>query len=223
MRERWYRGLILVAVICWLGKANAWAQNAAHQFIWEQANAQAATAVNPQDFLAAAQAYNRLINDGVVTAPLLLNLGSALLLAGDGHNAGAAFQRAERLMGATPESRQGLQAALALREGSSQAELPWFRTAFFWHFNMPLALRLKVALGGWLLLWLGVPGCLFWRRRARGLWGRSLSEALVVSGVLLTLVFGASATVSLVDESHDRATWGEREFTCLTDDAEEVS
>lgn len=188
------------------------ADDATRAFLWDQANAQAATALKPDDYLKAANTYNRLVNDGVRNGALFANLGAALVLAGDGANAAAAFERAERYLGDTPETRQGLSAALALQTGRAQADLPWSRTAFFCHFAFPCQIRVLVALCGWCLFWLGVLCRILFKRRAAHSPARSLSETLMLTGGLIGTVFAASAFVTLAQERQATATWSSRIF-----------
>ncbi len=196
--------------------APLFADDAARAFLWEQANAQAASAAKPEEYLKAANTYNRLVADGVRNGPLFLNLGSTLVMAGDGANAAAAFARAERHLGATPETRQGLAAALALRSGRSHADLPWARIAFFWHYAFPCPMRALSALGGWNLFWLGVLFRLLLKRRQGHAFLRSLSETCMLTGGLFALVFAASTLMTLAHERHDTATWGSRVFISST-------
>lgn len=188
------------------------ADDAARAFLWEQANTQAAAAVKPEDYLKAAQTYNRLVADGVRNGPLFLNLGGTLVMAGDGANAAAAFARAERHLGATPETRQGLAAALALQAGRAHADLPWSRTAFFWHYAFPCPMRALTALGGWTLFWVGVFCRILLKRRKGHAFLRSLSETCMLTGGLIAAVFASSALMTLAHERHDAATWGSRVF-----------
>lgn len=188
------------------------ADDAARAFIWDQANAQAASAAKPEDYLKAAASYNRLVADGVHNGPLFLNLGNTLVMAGDGANAAAAFARAERHLGATPETRQGLASALALQSGRAHADLPWVRTAFFWHYAFPCTVRTFTALGGWTLFWFGVFCRILLKRRKRHLFLRSLSETFMLTGGLIAFVFAASTLMTLTHERHDTATWGARVF-----------
>ncbi|NLC80407.1 MAG: hypothetical protein GX748_04420, partial [Lentisphaerae bacterium] len=135
---------LVVAGVFLLAKPCSFAaptDESARAFLWEQAGAQAAAATTPEGYLQAAATYNRLVADGVRNGPLFQNLGSVLVMAGDGANAAAAFARAERYLGATPETRQGLAAAIALQTGRAQADLPWSRTAFFWHYAFPCSVR----------------------------------------------------------------------------------
>jgi len=187
--------------------------DSARAFLWEQAGAQAAAATTPDAYLQAAATYNRLVADGVCNGPLFQNLGGVLVMAGDGVNAAAAFERAERYLGVTPETRQGLAAALALQTGRAQAELPWSRTAFFWHYAFPCSVRAATALAGWSLFWLGVFFRLLRRRGIGRAFLRSLSETCLLTGGLLTVVFSASVLMTLTNERHDEATWGARIFT----------
>ena len=188
------------------------ADDASRAFLWEQANTQAASAAKPEDYLKAANTYNRLVAEGVHNGPLFLNLGGTLVMAGDGANAAAAFARAERHLGATPETRQGLAAALALQTGRAHADLPWSRTAFIWHYAFPCPMRALTALGGWSLFWFGVLCRILIKRRKERAFLRSLSETCMLTGGLFALVFAASTLMTLAHERHDAATWASRVF-----------
>ena len=191
-------------------------------FRWEQANARLAAAQKPDDFLSAARCYNRLVADGVRNGPLFSNLGTALLLAGDGPNAVAALQRAERYAGSTPEIRANLRLARALRAGQPDSDLPWDRIVFPWHFDHPLRLRVTVALSCWALLWFGVLlRFLVPPRPADELAApppssrlRTLGGSCIFFGALLALAFGASAAFSWLQERSDDRSWPERVFVC---------
>ena len=188
------------------------ADEAARAFLWEQANTQAASAQKPDEYLKAANTYNRLVADGVRNGPLFINLGNTLVMAGDSANAAAAFARAERHLGTTPETRQGLAATLALQSGRTHADLPWSRTAFFWHYALPCSMRALAALGGWVLFWLGVLCRLLLKRRKGQAFLRSLSETCMLAGGLFAVTFAASTLLTLAQERHDAATWGTRVF-----------
>jgi len=190
--------------------------DATRAFLWEQANAQAASAAKPEAYLKAANTYNRLVADGVCNASLFINLGNTLVMAGDGANAAAAFARAERYVGATPETRQGLTAATELQTGRKQADLPWFRTAFFWHYTFPCSMRAFVALCGWALFWAGVFGHILFSHRRAHSFLRSLSETCMLVGGLIAVVFASSTLLTLANERHDAATWGARVFLSST-------
>ena len=188
------------------------ADDATRAFLWEQANAQAASASKPEAYLKAANTYNRLVADGVCNGALFINLGNTLVMAGDGANAAAAFARAERYEGSTPESRQGLTAAAELQTGRKQADLPWFRAAFFWHYALPCPMRALAALGGWTLFWFGVLCRILFKHRRAHTFLRSLSETSMLTGGLIAVVFAASTLMTLLHERHDVATWGSRVF-----------
>ncbi len=200
------------ALLCAAAQAAAVPDDATRAFLWEQANTQAAAADRPEAYLKAAQTYNRLVNDGVSNGTLFSNLGAALVLAGDGANAAAAFERAERHLGATPETRQGLSAALALQAGRPHADLPWSRTALFWHYGLPCETRAWAALAGWTLFWLGALCRTHRRARATHATLRSLSDTGLLAGGLLALAFSASTAATLLLERHDRSAWPSRTF-----------
>lgn len=191
-------------------------------FLWEQANAQATSAATPADYLKAANTYNRLVADGVRNGPLFLNLGNVLVMAGDGPNAAAAFARAERHLGATPETRQGLAAALALQTGRAHADLPWHRTAFFWHYALSAPLRTLAALFGWNLLWLGLLLRRLLRGRGPHAFLRSLAETCAAAGALTAALFAASVLMTLIHERHDDATWPARVFAASHPEKEDA-
>jgi hypothetical protein len=192
----------------------------ARVFIWEQANAQIAVATTPEAYQKAAETYNRLVADNVCNGPLFLNLGNALVMAGDGINAAAAFSRAERHLGTTPETRQGLAAAFALQSGRASNDLPWDRIAFVWHYAFPCRIRAYAALCGWCLLWFGVLCLIRGRHRDRHTFLRSLAETCTLTGGLLATVFAASVLITLAQERHDATTWGARVFLASTPETE---
>jgi len=204
----------LLAVVL-LAATHAGADAAGRRFAWEAANTRLAEARTPEDFLASAQNYNKLVQDGVRNGPLFFNLGTALLLAGDGENATAALLRAERYSGSTPDLRANLRLAMATKSGQPDIELPWSRVVFFWHYDNALRVRIVVMLAGWTLLWLG----LLLRRLASDTATKSAAHPgplqafagpCVFFGVLVALVFGASVMISLLQERMDERTWPER-------------
>lgn len=198
-------------------------------FLWEQATAQAVRAKTQEEFQQTANTYNRLVQDGARNAPLFLNLGNTLLLAGDGANAAAAFARAERYAGASPETRLGLASSQALANGSGHGDLPWSRTAFFWHYELPCSARVVAALAGWCLLWLGITLRILLarlrerrqrkrteeeesRRKSDSEFFRSVADTCLVVGTLVAVVFAASVLMTAMHERHDDATWSARVF-----------
>ena len=203
---------------------NATAQSDINRFIWDQANTQMIHAEAPIDYLKAARSYNRLIKDGIVNAPLLTNLGTALTMAGATDNASIAFERAERYSGTTPEIRSGFIAALARQKESTEVELTWYRTAFFWHYQIPAHRRIIIALSGWSLLW---GGTLLYLLRKRYLSNplqfiQTLSESCMITGALIFLIFSASSIFTLFQEKQCQSQWHSIQFsTTDTVDMEE--
>lgn len=197
MRIRQSISLILVATSCCA--LNLCAEYSTRQFLWEQANTQAASATKPEDYAKAAATYNRLLADGVVTAPLLMNLASVQVMAGEGARASALFTRAERYVGTAPEVRQGLLAALSKQTGQQKNELPWIRTALFWHYSLPCQMRTRIALVGWLFFWGGLlVRLIMHHRKIHAL--ASLSETGMFVGGITTLIFAASVITTVLQE-----------------------
>lgn len=217
---RWPAVILLVLGACCLAPGAGLGDETTRRFLWEEANARMATAQNANDYLAAARTYNRLIQDGVRNGPLFFDLGTALLLAGDANNALAALLRAERFDGCTADIRTNLRLAIAASTARPDADLPWSRVAFFWHFDYPLRIRCFAALAGWSLLWLGVLLRLLTRPRATpgaaqpgfAVQVRAMAGSCLFFGTLLALVFGASVAVSLLQEHLQNRTWSERVF-----------
>ena len=204
----------------------AWlrADEATARFTWDQANSRMAAARTPADYLEAARTYNQLARSGIRSGPLFFNLGTALLLAGDGENAVAALRRAERYQGSTPEIRVNLRQSLALQNGQPDADLPWDRVVFFWHYDEPLRVRVLIALCGWLLIWAALlirrmlpaqaadPAPAAQRRDALASRLHSLAGSCIFFGLLLLILFAGSAAVSLFQEQMEDHAWSERVF-----------
>ncbi|MFA7171914.1 MAG: hypothetical protein WC340_00630 [Kiritimatiellia bacterium] len=202
----------LLAIFC---TCSADAQSDVNRFIWDQANTQVIHAEDPGDYLKAAESYHRLLRDGVVNAPLLNNLGVALTMGGDFPHARAAFKRAELYSGTTPEIKKGLLAIMARQAERAVVELPWYRTAFFWHYGIPARARITIALAGWSLLWVGI---LLYRFRKRSLAGSlqlvlTLSETCMMTGALICLIFSSSAAFTLLQEKHSESLWASAKFS----------
>ena len=228
-QRRWTLGVgrwVLFALVL-VSTALVRADEASARFLWEQANARIAAAKTPEEFLESARTYNQLVAADVRNGPLFYNLGTALLLAGDGENAAAALRRAERYLGSTSEVRVNLRQALALQSGQPDADLPWDHVVFFWHYDEPLRVRTLVALCGWNLLWLALLIRLLTRptkvamQRLPGNTGsagrvQSFANSCLFFGLLLFLVFTSSAAFSLLQEQMDGRSWAERVFACKT-------
>lgn len=187
--------------------------DASRAFTWERANARMATARTPADFHEAARAYNDLVRKGDTRGATFYNLGTALLLAGDAPNAISALSRAERRLGSTTATRTNLRLAYGLLEAPTAdfspqtlppaAPLFWTHTAFFWHYEFPCRHRVLAALAGWVLLFAALL-----LRLARP----AAARPLLYAGLFLFAVFGASATVSILQEFRDTQTWSVRVF-----------
>ncbi|MDD2599957.1 MAG: hypothetical protein PHO37_12145 [Kiritimatiellae bacterium] len=203
---------VLLLIFC---TCSAVAQSEVNQFIWDQANTQVIHAEEPGGYLKAAESYHRLLRDGVVNAPLLNNLGVALTMGGDLAHAAAAFKRAEIYSGTTPEIKKGLIAIMARQTERAIVELPWYRTAFFWHYGIPARARITIALTGWSLLWAGI---LLYRLRKRSLNTSlqlvlTLSETCMITGALICLIFSSSAAFTLLQEKHSKSLWAAAQFS----------
>ena len=197
MRIRQSIALVFVATSCCA--LNLCAEYSTRQFLWEQANTQAASATKAEDYAKAAATYNRLLADGVVTAPLLMNLASVQVMTGEGAQAVALFTRAERYVGTTPEVRQGLLAAFSNQTGQQKNELPWIRTALFWHYSIPCQMRTRIALVGWLFFWGGLLVRLIMRHRKIHALASMYETGMFVGGIT-ALIFAASVITTVLQE-----------------------
>ncbi len=216
MNRSWQtRRCILLSCALLLGAASIMrADEDSCRFLWEQANARTAAARTPEEYLDAAQAYQQLVREGVRNGTLFYNIGTTLLLAGDGENAVAALRRAERYLGSTPDIRINLRQALALQAGRPDTDLPWDRTILFWHYDEPVRVRALVAICGWLLIWLALLLRLLRRSPAADNSSvTSLAKTCLLFGLLLCVLFSSSTAVSLLQEQLDERTWQERSFT----------
>jgi len=189
----------LLLCISFLSVSPLQAESSTRQFLWEQANAQASSASNPEEFAKAASTYERLCAEGVIVVPLLTNLGASYVMAGESSKAMATFLRAERYAGSTPEIRQGLLAALSKQSGQQRKELPWMRTALFWHYSLPCQMRFWIAGFAWTLFWGGLFLRLLLRHHDVHTVA-SLSETGMFVGGVATVIFTASVIVTLLQE-----------------------
>ncbi len=190
------------------------AQTTTERFLWDQANTQITHATTPENFLEAAETYNRLLADDITNPALLNNLGCALTMGGDYKNAQRAFERAERYSGTTLETTEGIAAAIGRRDQSERAELPWYNTAFFWHFRLPAHLRVLTALAGWSMLWTGILFYVLRKRKTYSILNiiLPLSETFMITGAMIFLLFGASSLFSILQEKHAEVYWRNVEF-----------
>jgi hypothetical protein len=120
-------------------------------------------------------------------------------MAGERAKAIASFSRAERYVGTMPEIRQGLLAAFTNQSGERHKELPWVRTALFWHYSLPCHMRTRIALSGWLFFWGGLlVRRMMNHRKIHAL--ESLSETGMFVGGVTTLIFTASVISTVLQE-----------------------
>jgi tetratricopeptide (TPR) repeat protein len=163
------------------------------RFIWNEASSRLAAAARPEEFLQAAQTYGKLVEAGVRNGPLFYNLGTALLRAGRYDAAYQSLLRAERYMGTTPEIRHNLILAIAAGKHAETVSLPWSRFVLFWHYGLPMRMRLAIAAAAFCCGWVALT---VWQLGAR----RFAGPLLAVSLIVLAL-FGSSAATTLHQEA----------------------
>jgi tetratricopeptide (TPR) repeat protein len=166
-------------------------------FLWDEATTRMCGAATDGDFLQAAEAYRKLVHNGVRNGPLLYNLGVALLKARQYGDALAAFQRAERLEGSTPEIRRNMLLALAAGQNAERASLPWHRYLLFWHYGLDAPARLNLAVAGFAGVWLALI--------LRSVGMRHLYRPLVILSLLLLVFYGSSIATTYIQEVEARA------------------
>jgi hypothetical protein len=162
-------------------------------FLWKQANALAASADSPEEYLAAARAYNSLIKGGVRNGPLFYNFGTMLLEAGDNSNALKALLRAERYMGNAPDLSRNIRIAYARTTPGEESGIPWHRALFFWHFRYSAPLRAAAASAAFSLFWILMAA------RTLGLTRRATTPMIVCAAFFI--VMGSSVAASFQQES----------------------
>ena len=196
--------LKMALLACLLGGMAAAAEGAAAtSFSWRQAASAAAQAQEPREFRAAAMLYREMIERGDGHGAALYNYGTLLLLAGFPAESFDALSRAEALQGATPEIENNLAIACAalrkaengkdaMRQGAdSGTGLPWYRVPLFWHYRVPMQVRVDWLAASWCVLWAGL---LLRRLRLRRT-GAALALAGLVVGLLLATSVLASHRV----------------------------
>ena len=161
-------GLVMMAFLG-TSLAAAGADRNSAMFTWRQANASAASARTPSDFQKAAKVYRTLIDNGTVNGEVLYNYGTMLLFAGHPQVAVEAFRRAEAIDGASPELENNMRVAYRnLRKSAASPsaktwqsqdpddDLPWYRVPLFWHYGVPLQVRVNALGLLWCVLWGGL-------------------------------------------------------------------
>lgn len=170
-------------------------------FLWEQANMQAASATTPADYTKALDTYQRLIREGTIQGKLFINQGNTAILSNDPQSALRAFARAERYLGLTPEIKQGMLAALSRQANHEQKELPWSHAAFFWHYAFPCETRAYAFFVGWSILWLGLLLLFTFRKTKKTAALLSFADTCILAGGFLSFIFLASVIVTLLQEA----------------------
>ena len=195
---------VRVSVLLFMVLGTAWGASAADEdassFIWRQAAATASTAKAPEDFRKAAMVYRSLIENGALNGDALFNYGTMLMLAGHPKEAVDAFKRAEALDGASPELENNLEIAWrdlhrpstpdkeTWRSADSASGLPWYRVPLFWHYRVPVQVRINALAVMWCVLWVGLLV------RRFGL--KTVGKIIVLASVVGMAVFGSSVLAS---------------------------
>jgi len=181
---------IALAICLMLGFAfSAGADEVRDRFLWKEANMRMATAVQPTDYLEAADTYRELYATGVQNGPLLYNMGTALLMAEQYEAARRAFSAAEVFIGTTPAIERNLMLALMAGDRSADIALPWYRLPMFWHYSTPLYQRITLVVLAVTAAWAAaILRLLGWRMG----WRRAF---VLVIAVLVIL--GSSVLISL--------------------------
>ena len=195
------RAVVAAAVL--LGAATRESQAAGlvpDTFEWERAEQTMAAAVTEEDFLGAAAMYYAMVTNGAASGPLFYNLGTALLLSGKKLAAAEALVAAERRMGTSAEVADNLRLALA-DEGSS-GHLPVSRVFLCWHYGIPFATRVDLAVIGWLAFWLAAAAVTLLGRSRRLRPFRALLRAVAALSLIIFVIYGASAAITVLQNRH---------------------
>jgi len=163
------------------------------KFMWEEANLKMSNARNEPEFLAAADAYLKLVETGARNSPLFYNLGTAFLLAGQREEATKYLTRAERYSGSNWEIRHNMLIALAGKEKDESVSLPWYRVPLFWHYGLAGSVRMTVAVCAFVVMWLALA--------LNALGFKRLARPVIVISLVLVIMFGSSVATSLHQES----------------------
>ena len=190
----WFCAMLLLAASAIPVRAQSDATDAERQFLWQEANAAAARANTPEDYLRVAAKYQQLGDMGARNGTLFYNMGTVLLGAGQYEQAWQALLRAERYLGNTGDLQQNLALAFARRSGQDTPTLPWYRVLLFWHFGLAAPVRGAVACAAFAIVCL----LLAWRTARRN---RALAPLLVVAAIVFIL-FGSSYVTTLAQEAH---------------------
>ncbi|MBM4142694.1 MAG: protein BatD [Lentisphaerae bacterium] len=166
------------------------------RFRWNEANAALAAAATPEEALAAARKYRELAADGVRNGPLFYNCGTAMLRARRYDEAVALLLRAERYCGSNDEIKRNMLLAIAARDGSDDAALPWYRGLLFWHYDLGISTRIAIAVLAFAAVWPALLARAFGRAR--------IAAPLLTTALAVLIVFGSSALATLHQERSER-------------------
>jgi tetratricopeptide (TPR) repeat protein len=187
--------ILITAIICITAMSNACADNTGeNRFIWNESNSLMSRSRDKDDFLRAAIAYNKLLKRDIRNAPLLYNMGTALMMAGQYDHATTFLRRAERYSGTTWEIKRNLQLAQAKGDNSKILPLSWLRHPMFWHYLIPLSTRINIAVYSFTIFWLALTlskaGC------------KKSLRAITVLALVALILFGSSAATSIHQENN---------------------
>jgi hypothetical protein len=157
-------------------------------------------AVTDEDFLGAAAMYYAMVTNGAASGPLFYNLGTALLLSGKKLAAAEALVAAERRMGTSAEVADNLRLALA-DEGSS-GHLPVSRVFLCWHYGIPFATRVDLAVLGWAAFWFAAAAMALLGRGRRLRPFRALLRTVAALSLILVVIYGASVAITALQNRH---------------------
>ncbi len=185
---------IIISAICIASITSVYANNSDEDlFIWNEANSLMSNARSKEDFSQAAVSYNKLLERGTKNAPILYNLGTALVLAGYYEEAERCLVRSERYSGTTWAISRNLTLALAEGDNAKIAPLPWHRYPLFWHYMLSMSQRIILAICAYSLFWFSLI-----LRLTRF---KSTASTVTTISLAFLMLFGSSAATSIYHEN----------------------
>ena len=164
------------------------------EFLWQKAWSRTLSAASEEEYAQAARDYGELVSNGIRNKHIFYNMGTALLLAGQEEQAIRALERAELYGGADQRVIHNI--AIAYSDGAAgTGHISWQRIIFFWHFALPLTLRINIAIGAWAALFGALS---LGRKKAHAF------RPLVISALTVLVIFGSSALTSALQEHKER-------------------
>ena len=186
--------------LCALPRCAEGAGRSPDPFEWERAGQSVAAAANATDFLAAAGMYYAMVTNGASSGPLLYNLGTALLAAGQKAAAAESLVAAERRLGMTDEVTDNLR--LALADNGAAGHLPVSRVFLFWHYGPSFATRIDLAVLGWAAFWAALAVSTLVGKGRRMRFARAAARVVAGVSLLLFAAYGASVAVTAMQGRH---------------------